>query len=49
MSHLSLKKLDRKLENQGEIRSMMVYIVSLVQMATPIDIHGRCMSTYVHE
>lgn len=21
----------------------MVYIVSLVQMVTPVDIHGRCM------
>lgn len=27
----------------------MVYIVSLVQMVTPVDIHGRCMIVYVHE
>jgi len=31
------------------MRSTMVYIVSLVQIDYRIDIHGRCMSMYVHE
>lgn len=31
------------------MRSVRVYYYSLVQMVTLIDIHGRCMSLYVHE